>query len=116
MDQKRFDEIREGAKKRRAEREAKLTETFNRTDVSDLNLTKAEDRATFRARVSEEYVNMTFVALKREAHEVTGLETFANRHAAVRAIADARIARMSGKEMVFFESVDALMAATRKAK
>ena len=59
----------------------------------DLDLTKAEDVATFRKRVNEELVNLSFAAVVRMASDATGYEAsrFVNRHTAVRAIADERL-------------------------
>lgn len=57
----------------------------------DLNLTCDEDREEFIARVGAETVDLTFEALKAQASKAKKGAEFANRSAAVRAIADLRI-------------------------
>lgn len=66
--------------------------------MADLDLTRAEDVATFRKRVNEELVDLSFKAVIRMACEATGYDAskFVNRHIAVRAIADKRIAEAQG--------------------
>lgn len=66
--------------------------------MADLDLTLPADVATYRKRVHEELVDLSFNAVIRMACEATGYEAsrFANRHVAVRAIADKRIAEAQG--------------------
>lgn len=68
------------------------------TEYDDLDLTRPEDVATFRKRVHEELVDLSFKAVIRMACEATGYESsqFANRHIAVRAIADRRLSVIQG--------------------
>lgn len=67
-------------------------------DAADLDLSDADDRATFRGRVhtaTTSTVHVFIVALAREAGHRGPLAC--SRAAAVRALADAWIARLAGK-------------------
>lgn len=68
--------------------------------MTELNLKLAQDVATFRKRVNEELVELSYRAVVRMAVNASGHDAarFVNRHAAIRAIADKRIAEILASE------------------